>query len=76
MHDMIKILIPVRGAISRPEIDRLVEDFGRWDVLRAVFSAVFERPGRLPDAGDLPAHLRRDIGLPPVDVPRDWRLLR
>ena len=66
----------MRGAMLRPEIDRLVEDFGRWDVLRAVFSAVFERRNRLPDAGDLPKYLRRDIGLPPVDVARDWRRLR
>jgi hypothetical protein len=73
---MIKILKPHRGTLLRPEIDRLIEDFGRWDVLRAAFLAVFHRERPLPDAGELPTYLRRDIGLPPVDVARDWRMLR
>lgn len=73
---MIKILKPMGGAMLRPEIDRLVEDFGRWDVLRAVFAAVVGRRSRRGDADDLPGYLRRDIGLPPVEAPRDWRLLR
>lgn len=73
---MFKILKPMPEPLLRPEIDRLVADFGRRDVLRAALVAVL-RPARRPlGAGDISAHLRRDIGLPPVDVARDWRLLR
>ncbi len=73
---MIKTLNPMGRAISRPEIDRLITDFGRWDVFRAAVAAVVRPRRPLPDAGDLPKYLRRDIGLPPVHVPQDWRLLR
>jgi len=74
---MIKIVNRQRALVLRPEIDRLIEDFGRWDVLRAAVLAVVGRPPpRTPDAADLTARMRRDIGLPPVDAPRDWRLLR
>jgi hypothetical protein len=76
MHKMIKTLRPLRGASLRPEIDKLIDDFGRWDVLRAAFLAVVQPPRRMLEASDLPDRLRRDIGLPPVNVPRDWRMLR
>lgn len=73
---MIKALTPPRGAHLRPEIERLVADFGRRDVLVAALRAVFRRDRMRMEARDLTAHLRRDIGLPPVAGPRDWRLMR
>lgn len=73
---MIKVFKPAPGVLLRPEIDRLVGDFGRRDVLWAAIGAVF-RGGATPlDVGSLPEYLRRDIGLPPAHVPRDWRQLR
>lgn len=73
---MIKVLKPSPGMFLRPEIDRLVEEFGRRDVLRAAIGAMIRRRAAPMDAGDLAAHIRQDIGLPPVDPVRDWRLLR
>ncbi|MCA0271697.1 MAG: hypothetical protein LCH69_06475 [Proteobacteria bacterium] len=73
---MIKALTPPRGALLRPEIDRLVADFGRRDVLWAALRAVIRRAPLRMEASDLSSHLRRDIGLPPVADPRDWRLMR
>ena len=73
---MIKVMKPSPGAFLRPEIDRLVEEFGRRDVLRAALGAMIRRRAVVMDAGDLPAHIRRDIGLPPEAALRDWRLLR
>lgn len=73
---MIKLLKPPSAMLLRPEVDRLVEEFGRRDVLRAAIGAVLRRRSPPMEAGGLSAHVRRDIGLPPVDVPRDWRLLR
>lgn len=73
---MIKVLKPPPGVFLRPEIDRLVEDFGRRDVLVAAITAVFRRGGTPMDVSGLPDHIRRDIGLPPVHAARDWRLLR
>lgn len=73
---MIKVLKPSPGAFLRPEIDRLIEEFGRTDVLRAALGAMIRRRAVVMDAGDLSAHLRRDIGLPSDAPLRDWRLLR
>lgn len=73
---MIKVLKPSPGGMLRPEIERLVEDFGRRDVLWAAIGAMFRRGPAPIDAGNLSAYIRRDIGLPPVDVSRDWRQLR
>lgn len=73
---MIKVLKPSPSGLLRPEIERLVEDFGRRDLLWAAIGAVFRRASVPMDAGDLPDYIRRDIGLPPFDVPRDWRQLR
>lgn len=73
---MIKILKPSPGVLLRPEIDRLVEDFGRRDVLWAAVRALFRRRAVPLDAGDLPDYIRRDIGLLPAAPMRDWRLLR
>jgi hypothetical protein len=73
---MIKVLKPSPGGLLRPEIERLVEDFGRRDVLWAAIGAVFRRGSSPMDAGDLPEYIRRDIGLPPAASARDWRQLR
>lgn len=73
---MFKALTPPRGAHLRPEIERLVADFGRRAVLSAALRAVVRRGAVRMEAGDLPGYIRRDIGLPPVAVPRDWRQLR
>ena len=73
---MIETLKPQRAAKLRPEINRLIEDFGRLQVFAAAVRAVL-RPGTaLPVTDALSDRLRRDIGLGPAPARADWRLLR
>ncbi len=51
---------------SRDLIDAAIATHGASRVLRAALRALLHRPARPPDASRLPAHLRRDIGLPPL----------
>ncbi len=64
-------LSPLRS--SRALIDAAIEVHGPARVLLAAIVALLRPKARPPDAGDLPAHLRRDIGLPPEAPPApDW----
>lgn len=67
---------------SRPDLTAALQDIidrhGAWRVLRAAFAAALRHrpPARGDDAGQLNAHLRRDIGLPPLPPgrPSFWDL--
>lgn len=63
-----------RGADIDADIAALIERHGlRRVALRLAARLLGARPRR--DAGALPAHLRRDIGLPPdPPPPRYWHL--
>ncbi|PTQ71954.1 hypothetical protein [Celeribacter persicus] len=59
----------------------LIESHGFWLVLRAAFSArgaLRREARRAINPGDLNAHLRRDIGLPPEAPPGrvEWQNFR
>jgi hypothetical protein len=56
----------------RVTLDDIVDAPGLWPVLRALVARRFRRNRPLPPLG-LNAHLRRDIGLPPLeDVGPTW----
>lgn len=50
-------------------LDRLIDLHGTRAVLRALVMAMIRRRKALADAGTLPDHLRRDIGLPERNRP-------
>ncbi|SDW78530.1 hypothetical protein [Celeribacter indicus] len=61
----------------RAALEPLIERHGLWHVLRAVFAARREIRRRrvltLRGGGEVSAHIRRDIGLPPeAPPPRSW----
>lgn len=77
MTTMIQVLPAARG-VPRPAIDSLIAQHGAWAVLRSVLLALARpRPPVSRDLGQLNPHLRRDIGLPPVErAPQYWELRR
>ena len=57
-------------------IKLLVEQHGAWRVLRA-FLALFLAPEqKAARLGDLSPHMRRDMGLPPLEQPAKYWELR
>lgn len=68
---MIKFLHDRGDMTPRTTIEMLIAEHGGWRVLRATLAAlVRRRPKPPPDASGLGAHLRRDIGLNPVEPSR------
>lgn len=63
------IMIQVNAEFPalRSALDDIIDTHGRWPVLRALLARSFRRNPALPPLG-LNAHLRRDIGLPPVEL--------
>lgn len=62
-----------------PSIEAAIAAHGAWRVLIAAFVALMTRGRRAranPDADELDAYLRRDIGLPPKAAPPDGGRLR
>jgi hypothetical protein len=47
-------------------LDDIIDSHGLWPVLRALLARPFRREPPLPPLG-LNAHLRRDLGLEPLD---------
>lgn len=58
----------------RVALDDIIRTHGRWPVLLALAVRPFRRAPRVPPLG-LNAHLRRDIGLDPLEEAPDRRLL-
>ncbi|MDB2407569.1 hypothetical protein N9W17_03440 [Jannaschia sp.] len=56
--------LPLRPPPSRNAIHIAIDAHGPMRVLLAALGALLRPRARPPDAGALPAHLRRDIGLP------------
>ena len=62
--------------VLKHDLDRLLAEYGLRRVLATLMAALVSarttrgriRRARPPDAADLPAHLRRDVGLP-ADLP-------
>jgi hypothetical protein len=76
---MIEVLKPNPAVPSEHRIAAVIEEFGAWRVLAMALRALAgrERARRVGDARALPAHLQRDIGLPPeIEVPRAWEMWR
>ncbi len=71
-------MIEVLKTEQENRIAALIEEVGAWRVVAAALRTVFRRGERpAPPGRDLPQHLRRDIGLPPViEVPRAWEMWR
>jgi hypothetical protein len=63
---------PDRSALH-VTLDDIIDTHGLWSVLRALVARPFRRKAPLPPLG-LNAHLRRDIGLEPLQPPRDCLL--
>ncbi|WP_137110353.1 hypothetical protein [Rhodobacter sp. SY28-1] len=64
-----------RSAL-RGRLDDIIDTHGLWPVLRALIARSFRRDPPVPPLG-LNAHLRRDIGLEPLDEGGPgWDLLR
>ena len=54
----------------------LVDQHGAWAVLRALAAVMMPKRREVVRLDDLTPHLRRDMGLPPVEQPRKyWELL-
>lgn len=53
-------------VVLRATLDEIIETHGIFPVLRALVARPFRRAASLPPLG-LNAHLRRDIGLEPLD---------
>ncbi|WP_434286963.1 hypothetical protein [Celeribacter sp. SCSIO 80788] len=77
------MLVPNPSAplALRQVLQPLVENHGFWQVLRAAFAArgaLKREARRVRNPGDLNAHLRRDIGLPPEAPPgkAEWQKFR
>ena len=66
-------IAPVRRTPD--PIRHVIETHGAVRVLLAAAAALLRPRARPPDATRLPAHLRRDVGLPPLPppVPQDPR---
>lgn len=54
----------------------LVDQHGVWAVLRALLAAVVRPAPEVIRLDDLSPHLRRDMGLPPIEGPRKYWELR
>ena len=54
----------------------LVDQHGVWAVLRALAAALLPPAREVVRLDDLSPHMRRDMGLPPVEVPRKYWELR
>jgi hypothetical protein len=59
----------------RTALDDIIRTHGRWRVLLALAVRPFWHAPRVPPLG-LNAHLRRDIGLDPLEDPPDRSLWR
>ena len=66
--------MPIGKADPPVSIERMIEEYGAWRVLRAALAALAMRRRRLAlgDASPLNNHLRRDIGLPPAYRPQGF----
>lgn len=70
----------VQAAPARLSVERLIARHGRGAVVMALIAALLRRPRRKArhraiNIDAMPAHLRRDIGLPPPvhhKNPADW----
>jgi hypothetical protein len=54
----------------------LVDQHGAWAVLRALAAVLMPKRREVVRLDDLTPHLRRDMGLPPIDSPRKYWELR
>ena len=54
----------------------LVDQHGVWAVLRALAAALLPPAREVVRLGDLSPHMRRDMGLPPIEGPRKYWELR
>jgi hypothetical protein len=54
----------------------LVDQHGAWAVLRALVGALVPTRAEVIRLDDLDAHMRRDMGLPPIEGPRRYWELR
>jgi hypothetical protein len=64
---MTQTLLSVEEIPPDITLTRLVDRHGAWATLRALAGVLWRRRPRRPRAEALPDHLRRDIGLPPVE---------
>lgn len=58
----------------RAALNDIIRVHGLWPVLRATLAEAFLRPGPRPEMHWIGNHLRRDIGLEPLDDPAPWIL--
>lgn len=54
----------------------LVDQHGAWTVLRAYVTLLLVPKREVVRLDDLSPHMRRDMGLPPIDSPRKYWELR
>ena len=54
----------------------LVDQHGVWAVLRALAAALMPKRREVVRLDTLTPHMRRDMGLPPIDSPRKYWELR
>ena len=57
-------------------VQLLVDQHGIWAVLRAVVGLLLKPSREVVRLDDLAPHMRRDMGLPPIDSPRKYWELR
>jgi hypothetical protein len=72
---MIATLEPVRTSSPTAKLNALIDEIGPVRVLLIAAAALARRPfkSRLPNESDLSNHLRKDVGLKPIEPPPPFR---
>ncbi|MBL9053892.1 MAG: hypothetical protein JNN02_09200 [Tabrizicola sp.] len=59
----------IETSALRAALNEIIRVHGLWPVLRTTLAEAFRRPGSRPELHRISNHLRRDIGLEPLDDP-------
>lgn len=74
--DQMNALLNIVETTPSVALKQLVDQHGAWAVLRALAAALLPKRREAVWLDDLTPHMRRDLGLPPVDSPRKYWELR
>ena len=74
--DQMNALVTIDEATPLVAMKVLVEQHGAWTVLRALAAVLMPKRRKVVPLEHLSAHMRRDIGLPPLEEHRQYRELR
>ena len=74
--DQMNALVNEDNPTPAVALTLLVEQHGVWAVVRALIATVLRPQPEVIRLDDLSPHMRRDMGLPPIEGPRKYWELR